>query len=110
MITKQRSPSGKTTIAFRRIAETARVNCAAIVTQWLPRGKRIGIEWCTLNPRRSDHKIGSFRINLRTGAWADFAIDERGGDLISLAAYLYGLSQAEAALKVAQMLGVSAYD
>jgi hypothetical protein len=97
-------------IAFRRIAEVARGDCAAIVTQWLPRGKRQGVEWCCLNPRRNDRRIGSFRINLRTGAWGDFAIDERGGDLISLAAYLYGLSQAEAALKIAQMLGVNAYD
>jgi hypothetical protein len=97
-------------IAFRRIAEAARANCAAIVTQWLPRGKRYGPEWCALNPRRNDRHIGSFRINLRTGAWTDFAIDEGGGDLISLAAYLYGLSQAEAALKIAQMLGLNSYD
>ena len=75
-------------IAFQRIAAAARANCAAIVMQWLPQGKRHGIEWCALNPRRNDRRIGSFRINLRTGAWADFAIDERGGDLISLAAYL----------------------
>jgi len=97
-------------IVFRRIAETARANCAAIVTQWLPRGRRQGIEWCALNPRRNDRSIGSFRINLRTGAWGDFAINERGGDLISLAAYLFALSQAEAALKIAQMLGVNPYD
>ena len=97
-------------IAFRRIGDAARANCAAVVMQWLPSGKRYGVEWCALNPRRNDRRIGSFRINLRTGTWADFAIDERGGDLISLAAYLYGLSQAEAALKVAQMLGVNPYD
>jgi len=97
-------------IAYRRIAEAARANCVAIVTQWLPRGKRSGPEWCALNPRRNDRHIGSFRINLRTSAWADFAINERGGDLISLAAYLYGLSQAEAALKIAQLLGVNPYD
>jgi hypothetical protein len=97
-------------IAFRRIAAAACANCAAIVTQWLPNGKRTGREWCARNPRRNDRHIGSFRINLRTGAWADFAIDQRGGDLISLAAYLYGLSQAEAALKIAQMLGVNPYD
>jgi len=101
---------GPRPIAFRRIAGAARDNCAAIVTQWLPGGKRHGIEWCALNPRRNDRRIGSFRINLRTGAWGDFAIDERGGDLISLAAYLYGLSQAEAALRVAQMLGIDPYE
>lgn len=97
-------------IAFRRIADAARANCAAIVMQWLPSGKRYGAEWCALNPRRNDRRIGSFRINLRTGAWGDFATDDRGGDLVSLAAYLYGLNQAEAALRVARMLGVNPYD
>ena len=97
-------------IAFRRIADAARANCAAIVMQWLPRGKRYGIEWCALNPRRNDRRIGSFRVNLRTGAWADFAADDHGGDLISLAAYLYGLSQAEAAVRVAHMLGIDPYE
>jgi hypothetical protein len=97
-------------IAFQRIAEAARANCFAIVTQWLPSGKRYGVEWCALNPRRNDRRIGSFRINLRTGAWADFAINERGGDLIALAAYLYGLSQAEAALRIAQMLGIDPHE
>jgi hypothetical protein len=96
-------------IAFQRIVDAARANCAAIVMQWLPRGRRYGVEWCALNPRRNDRRIGSFRINLRTGAWADFAIDERGGDPVSLAAYLFNLSQAEAALKIAQMLGVDPY-
>jgi hypothetical protein len=97
-------------IAFARIAAEACANCAAIVAQWLPRGKRCGHEWCALNPRRNDHRIGSFRINLRTGAWADFAIDERGGDMISLAAYLFNLSQAEAALRIAQMLGIDPHE
>jgi hypothetical protein len=97
-------------IAFQRIADTARANCATVVMQWLPSGKRYGVEWTALNPRRNDRRIGSFRVNLRTGAWGDFATDDRGGDLISLAAYLYRLSQAEAALRVAQMLGVNPYD
>jgi hypothetical protein len=97
-------------IAFRRIADAARAACPAVVMQWLPGGKRYGVEWAALNPRRGDRRIGSFRINLRTGAWGDFATDNCGGDLISLAAYLYGLNQAEAALRVAQMLGVNPYD
>jgi hypothetical protein len=96
-------------ISFRRIADAARANCATVVMQWLPGGKRYGAEWCSLNPRRNDRRIGSFRVNLKTGAWGDFATGDRGGDLISLAAYLYGLSQAEAALRVAQMLGVNPY-
>ncbi len=94
-------------IAYRRIAEAARANSYGIVHQWLPNGKRVGHEWAALNPRRDDQHIGSFRINLRSGAWADFATDDHGGDLISLAAFLFRLSQAEAALRLAQMLGVN---
>jgi hypothetical protein len=97
-------------IAYRRIAEAACANAAAVVHRWLPNGKRVGSEWTALNPRRNDQRLGSFRINLRTGAWADFATGDRGGDLISLAAYLFSLNQAEAALHIARMLGVDPND
>jgi hypothetical protein len=51
------------------------------------------------------------RISSRTaGAACDFATGDGGGDLISLAAYLFDLRQDEAALKVAEMLGVNPYD
>jgi hypothetical protein len=40
----------------------------------------------------------------------DFATSDRGGDLISLAGYLFKLQQRDAALKVAEMLGVDPYD
>ena len=47
----------------------------------------------------------SFKIN-RNGHWADWAADAKGGDVISLAAYLAGLSQAEAARELARALGI----
>ena len=47
-------------------------------------------------------------MNTRTGRWADFATGDRGGDVVSLAAYLHGLRQAEAARKLADMLGLAA--
>ncbi|NUB09723.1 hypothetical protein FW320_26630 [Azospirillum sp. Vi22] len=78
----------------------------ALLARWLPGGHREGHEYVALNPRRDDHRPGSFRINLNTGKWADFATDDRGGDVVSLAAYLGGLSQAEAARNLAEMLGV----
>ena len=40
---------------------------------------------------RSDRRPGSFSVNTRTGRWADFATGDRGGDVVSLAAYLHGL-------------------
>ena len=58
------------------------------------------------NPRRSDTRPGSFSVNLITGKWADFACDAKGGDVVSLAAYLGGISQGEAARNLADMMGV----
>jgi hypothetical protein len=44
------------------------------------------------------------RVNLRTGKWADFATGDRGGDPVSLAAFLFDLSQREAAQRLQEML------
>jgi hypothetical protein len=95
-------------VNFSRIASAARPNLSAIVKRWLPDGRRQGKEWVARNPTRSDKNPGSFKINLRTGRWADFATSHIGGDAISLAAYLFGLSQVEAARKLARMLNVRA--
>lgn len=97
-------------IAFRRIAESSARSADLIVRRWLPDGRREGGEWVARNPRRADHRAGSFKINLRTGRWGDFATGDSGGDLISLAAFLFDLNQAEAALRVAEMLGVDPFD
>src|SRR5215468_9162688 len=95
-------------IDFRTISRVAASRADAIVQRWLPDGHREGHEWVARNPVRNDHRAGSFKINLRTGAWGDFATGDRGGDLISLAAFLFGLTQAEAAKRVADMLGIDA--
>jgi hypothetical protein len=80
------------------------------VLRWLPDGRREGTEWVCRNPTRDDRRRGSFKVNVATGKWGDFATGDRGADLVSLAAYLFTLSQAQAALKVADMIGVSPYD
>jgi hypothetical protein len=88
------------------------VNCSAlsllpsILARWLPGGRTCGREYVVRNPTRPDHRPGSFTINLTTGRWADFATGDSGGDVVSLAAYLHGLSQYEAACRVAYMLGL----
>jgi hypothetical protein len=97
-------------IAFRRIADAALGRADAILRRWLPDGRRDGSEWVSRNPMRADRRRGSFKVNLRTGKWGDFATGDRGGDLVSLAGYLFKLSQPEAALKVADMLGVNPYE
>jgi hypothetical protein len=97
-------------IAFGRIARTARSHADAIVHRWLPNGRREGAEWIALNPTRGDARAGSFKVNLKSGAWSDFATGDGGGDLIALAAYLHRLKQSEAAMRVAEMLGINPYE
>lgn len=97
-------------IDFRRVAEEAAAHAQAILERWLPDGRREGGEWTARNPKRADARLGSFKINLRTGLWCDFATGDRGRDLIALAAYLFDLPQDEAARRVADMIGVDPYE
>lgn len=93
-------------IDFEGINRAALAALPSLLVRWLPSGKRFGTEWVALNPRRTDRRPGSFRVNMRTGKWADFATGDRGGDAVSLCAYLAGLRQSEAARRLADMLGV----
>lgn len=74
---------------FERLNATLLPQLPALVRQWLPAGRAFGAEWTALNPRRHDRRPGSFRVNLRSGRWADFATGEGGGDPVSLYAYLF---------------------
>jgi len=78
-----------------------------LLERWLPDGHQHGHEWVARNPKRSDASRGSFSINVSSGKWADFATGDKGGDVISLAAYLFNLRQSEAARELAATLGVS---
>ena len=97
-------------IDFNRINAAASPVLPALVARWLPNGQRQGREYVALNPKRADRALGSFRINLTSGRWSDFATGDSGGDVVSLAAYVFGLSQAEAARRVATMIGVQEFD
>lgn len=95
-------------IDFAAVNAAALPVLIALLARWLPEGQRRGHEWMARNPTRADRQPGSFSINMQTGRWADFATGDRGGDVVSLAAYLFGLTQVEAARRIAQMLGVRA--
>ena len=96
-----------TRIDFDRVNWSLSRFCpGSILKRWAPGGRRQGREYVALNPRRADRHLGSFRVNLATGKWSDFATDDRGGDVVSLAAYLFDIPQAEAARRVAAMLGL----
>ena len=79
-----------------------------IVPRLLPGGKRQGDEWVALNPTRSDSKLGSFSVNLKTGVWCDFAMGDKGGDIIDLYVYIYGGTNIQAKNALAEMLNVQA--
>ena len=90
---------------FKTIADLAKSSSLMVVSYLCPYGKREGHEWVALNPMRSDTKPGSFKINLTTGKWGDFATGDRGGDLIALWAYIKGTTQYEALRELHNWLG-----
>jgi hypothetical protein len=92
--------------SFGMVNTAALAALPTLLERWLTTGRRHGREYVALNPTRPDRRLGSFRINLTTGKWADFATGDRGGDPVSLAAYLFGLSQGEAARRLSEMLGL----
>jgi hypothetical protein len=93
-------------IDFANVNRAALHALPSLLGRWLPGGRRIGREWVCRNPRRDDRRPGSFRVNLHSGKWSDFATGDGGGDPVSLAAYLAGTVQAEAARNLAQMLRI----
>ncbi|MCC6829152.1 MAG: hypothetical protein IT550_13090 [Novosphingobium sp.] len=94
-------------VDFGAINRAALRNADAVVRGLLPEGRKERHEWVARNPLRPDKRLGSFKINLSTGRWADFATGDAGGDLVSLAAFVAGIPQREAAIRLAESMGVS---
>ena len=93
-------------IDFGAINRAALAAFPAVLARILPGGKRVGAEIVALNSRRADRHLGSFKVNRYKGRWADFATGDKGGDPVSLVAYVANVSQAEAARLLARMLGL----
>ena len=93
-------------VDFVAVNEAAMSILPDLLRRWLSDGKRHGKEWVARNPRRADRRMGSFCVNMDTGRCAYFSTGDKGGDVVSLAAYLAGVSQVEAARNLADMLGV----
>jgi putative DNA primase/helicase len=92
-------------ISFSNINKHLIGNSKSLLEGWLPGGTLKGNEFEALNPTRQDSSPGSFKVNVQTGKWSDFATGDTGGDLISLYAYLNeGISQSEAASRLADRL------
>jgi hypothetical protein len=93
-------------IDFDAISRATLPMLPALCQRWLPGGKFVGREYVVQNPRRNDRRPGSFSVNVRTGRWADFASGDKGGDVVSLAAFIFNLEQGEAARRLAKMLNM----
>lgn len=79
---------------FKGLALHLLQSIPSILHEWLPGGRVVGSEYCC-----SDISGGngdSLKVNIKTGRWAEFAGDERGGDLISLYAAINHVKPAQA--------------
>lgn len=98
--------TARTNIDFDAINRAAKAALPVLVRRWLPRGYRYDAEWIAASPRRKHRRRDKIKINLDIGRWTDFATGGQGEDVISLVAYLFGLSLAQAAVCVARMIGL----
>jgi hypothetical protein len=104
-----RASSDSKRIDFAKVNAAALTALHSLLARWLPGGTRRRDEYVVLNPRRADRHAGSFRINLRSGKWADFATADRGRDVVGLYAFLNGIDQVQAAIAVARTVGIDPY-
>jgi hypothetical protein len=91
-------------INFEALAAALLDRGEQLVPAWLPGGTRRGPEWVCGS--LSGGAGTSCSVNLVTGQWADFAANEKGGDLLSLYAAIHGLTMGKAALMVARDEGL----
>jgi putative DNA primase/helicase len=97
--------SERTPIDFVALADALLRRAETLVPQWLPGGVQRGNEWVCAD--LSGGAGDSCSVNLATGRWADFGGNDadKGGDLISLYAAVYGMDNAAAARELMQAIG-----
>ena len=93
-------------IDFAEINRAALNVAGPVLWRIAPGGTVRAGEYVALNPRRPDQRLGSFRFNLASGKWSDFATGDKGGDIVSFVAYCENIGQADAARLLARMVGL----
>jgi len=92
---------------FGSINAAAAARGRDLVQQWLPGGRFNGNEYVALNPTRDDKRLGSFSININSGAYCDHSSGDGGGDFVALYAFVRGHQhQTDAARALAVELGI----
>ena len=74
-----------------------------LMAQWLPGGVVRGHEYVCASVAGGAGR--SLSVNLKTGQWADFSADLKGGDLIGLYGAIHGLNNGQAARELAALVG-----
>jgi len=96
--------------AITAIDSAALVHAAVLLPPFSLEGHREGNEWVARNPQRNDKNPGSFKFNIISGLWADFAGSEkdrkkhRGGGLVSYVAHNRNMGLSAAAALVLDAL------
>ena len=97
---------------FVTVGAAALSSIETLLQNWLPNGEREGLEFCIGS--RSGEAGKSMRIRLvgeKAGVWSDFSGDgDAGADLISLYAFINGVSQGRACAAIAAELGIALTD
>lgn len=91
-------------IKFDALARELLGRAESLCEQWLPGGVKRGHEYVCGSVRGGEGS--SCSINLTTGKWADFASNEKGGDLISLYAAGNDMDNGAAAIAIARDYGL----
>ncbi|QSA97506.1 hypothetical protein [Methylococcus sp. EFPC2] len=94
---------------FEAIKAAAIASLEPICRHWLPNGKCSGREWPIGDRSGADGQ--SLKVCLegnKAGVWSDFASGDKGGDAISLVAFVDGGSQGEAAAYPARLTAKAA--
>jgi len=97
-------------VDFDRVNAAALRNADGVVRALVPDGRREGTEWVFRPPWRESSGYGSCKVSLATGKGADFKAGHTWGDLVGLAALVSGLSQRDAAIRLAESLGVDPFE
>ncbi len=90
-------------IDFQSIKQRYSENPQPILRHLVGKGKIEGGDYVALNPKRNDSRLGSFRIDIQTGRFHDFATGDRGGSILDLASFVYDCDLLTAAQKLQEL-------
>lgn len=89
-----------------RINERALQVLPRLCRELLPAGAGRDDRYLTFSPYQDGEEITFLEIDLLTSYWTDEATGDTGKDVVSLIGHLFALPRAEAALRLAHLLGI----